>query len=93
MSKHELTVENMFAEKLNTIDHLVSGATLSASDRRHMLTHVVTDVVGKLLAQNSTNPIGLSVTVTLAEIPGLAGTNLLVRASAPQYELSDDFFD
>jgi len=89
----ELTVENMFSEKSYEAKHLIDGATLTALDRKRMLEHVIGDLVSKILSAPGSNPVGLTVTVTLEPNPMFRGTpDLMVMATAPQYELSDDFF-
>lgn len=90
----DLTVENMFTEKSFEVKQLISSSMLSAIDRKRMLTHVIADMTQKILSAPGANPVGLAITVTL--IPPTqpdSKPDLLVVATAPQYELSDSFFD
>jgi hypothetical protein len=90
----DLTVENMFTDNSYEVKRLISGGTLGALDRKRMLEHVIADVVSAVLSAPGSNPVGLAVTVTLKASPfGESKPDLLVTATAPQYDLSDDFFN
>ncbi len=88
----DLTVENMFSENFYTSERLVSGDALTALDRKRMLAHVINDMVSEILTAPGSNPVGLTITVTLKANPFADRPDLLVAASTPQYELSADFF-
>ena len=91
MSK-DLTVENMFTEKHYEVTHLVSGYTLGALQRKRMLEHVIADVTSTILSQPGSNPVGLTITVQLHPNTDGAPMDLMVTATAPQYELDPAFF-
>jgi len=89
----DLTVENMFSTATSSVEYMVPGFMLTGIDRKRMIEHAVCDTVHQLISAPGVNPIGLTVTVSL--IPPIqegSTPNMLVKASAPQFELSDDFF-
>lgn len=90
----DLTVENMFTERSFEARQLIHGSMLSALDRKRMLTHVIADITQKILSAPGANPVGLAITVSLVPSAHPDGTpDLLVVATCPRYELSDNFFD
>lgn len=88
----DLTVENMFTEKWYTVDKLVPGLELGTLDRKRIIEHVVAAVTSEILSAPGSNPIGLTITVSMEKHPFMDEAAVLVRASTPQYELDDSFF-
>lgn len=86
----DLTVESMFAERTNSVRRLIPGMALGALDRKRTIEHWIADVTSEILNAPTTNPVGLTITVTAHQVND--ETCLEVVASAPQYELSGDFF-
>lgn len=88
----DLTVENMFSERYYTSQELVPGMALGALDRKKILEHVIAKVTSDILSAPGSNPVGLTITVQLADMQFLREPHLLVRATAPQYQLDEAFF-
>lgn len=86
--------EDMFQGSFIEATNLLDGWVPSAIDQKRMLTHVVADLVQKVLSVPGSNPVGLTVTVTSGpQTPSGERPNLLVMATCPEYELIEPVFD
>ena len=82
-----LTVETMFSSRSYEARMVLNTASMSARDRKRMLTHAISEVTQKILMLPNANPAGLAITVTELPTQPDLHPDLLILATCPQFEM------